>query len=77
MASTGAELLFLRQQFEDRHVGEDGGDAPHRLVTRAGLADDLEVLFAVEQVGKTAANDLVVIEQEQPNRRSGASGGHE
>ena len=49
---------------EHGHVGADGGDPLQGLRSRARLADDLEVVVGLQQVAHAAADDLVVVEQE-------------
>ncbi len=63
---------------DDRDVGLRRGDAGDALGGGAGLADDLDVVLRLEQLPDPAADDLVVVQQEHPNRhgapRSGTRG---
>ena len=52
---------------EDGHVGSQRGDPPGRLLGETGLADDLDVAFALEELLETSAHDLVVVEEEHPD----------
>ena len=49
---------------EDGNVGEEGRDAGHRLGRGARLADDLDVVLGLEQLGDATPHDLVVVEEE-------------
>src|SRR4051794_10295083 len=55
---------------EHGDVGVRHRDPAVRLVRRAGLADDLEVVFLVDQLAQAPAHDLVIVQQEHP-------GGHQ
>ena len=44
--------------------GADAGIRVERLGRGTGLADDLEIVFDLEQLAYTAAHDLVIVEQE-------------
>ena len=55
---------------EDGDVGAQGGDAGQRLGGGAGLADDLDVVLGLQQLGDAAADDLVVVEQEHGDRHT-------
>ena len=57
---------------DDRDVGRGRRDARERLLGGAGLADDLDVVFDLEQLAHTAPDDLVIVEQEHPHRSSRA-----
>ena len=53
---------------EHGDVGRGGRDAPVGLLGGAGLADDLDVVLGLEQLAEAAADDLVVVEEEHPDR---------
>jgi hypothetical protein len=57
---------------EDRDVGAQGRDPDQRLRDGARLADDRDIVLALEQVGDPAPDDLVVVEQEHGDRHGGA-----
>ena len=54
---------------ENGDVRRGGRDAAQRLGGGAGLTDHLDVVLGLEQVGDAAPDDLVVVEQEDPDRR--------
>src|SRR5690606_6058930 len=55
---------------EDGDVGAGGRDAPQSLLGRAGFADDLHVVLRVQHVAQSAPDDLMVIEEEHPERHA-------
>jgi len=57
---------------QHRHVRGRGGDAAVCLLSGACLTDDLEIVFRFEQLAQSAANDLVIIEEEHPRRHVGS-----
>ena len=54
---------------EDRDMRTQRWDAPGRLLGGAGLAHDDDVSLALEELPDAAAHELVVVEQEDPDRR--------
>ena len=52
---------------DDRDVGRRGRNAGERLLGGARLADHLEVFLDLEQLAHPAANDLVIVEEENAN----------
>ena len=60
---------------EHGDVGLRGADPRQRLLDGAGLADDLHVGLEAEQLGDAATDDLVVVEQEDPDRAWSAAHG--
>ena len=52
---------------EHGHVGPQRRDAVSRLHRRTGLADHLDVALALQHVPQAAADDLVVVEQKDPD----------
>jgi signal transduction histidine kinase len=55
---------------EHGDVGLGRGDAAERLFGGAGIADHLEVALGLEQLTDAATHDLVVVEQEDPDRHA-------
>ena len=53
-------------QHGDMRAG--GRDPTDGLLRGAGLADHGQVVFRFEQVAHSAANDLVIVEEEDPGR---------
>ena len=49
---------------EDRHIGAQRGDAGQGLGGGARLADDLDVVLGLEELGDAPPDDLVVVEEE-------------
>ena len=78
-AGAGAAHLHLAADVDAAPVGQpsveqgdlrrERGDAPQRLGGGPGLADDPEVVVRLEQVDEPAPDDLVVVEQEDRDRR--------
>ena len=56
------------------HVRTGLARQPHRLVARAGLADDAESRLSIEQRGETDADHLVVVGDEDAHVRDGRGG---
>jgi two-component system, NarL family, sensor histidine kinase DevS len=50
------------------HVRPERGDPGDRRGRRARLADDLDVAFGLKHVADAPADDLVIVEQEHPDR---------
>ena len=59
---------------EHGDVGAQRRDPGRGLPRGAGLADDLDVAVALEQVAQPAPDDLVVVEQEDADRLAGVHG---
>jgi hypothetical protein len=55
---------------EDRDVRVGRRDPGQGLRDRAGLADDLDVGFGLQERGDALADDLVIIQKEHPDGRS-------
>ena len=53
---------------EDRDIRAQRRDAAGGLLGRAGLAHDDDVSLALEELPDAAAHELVVVEQEDPDR---------
>ena len=53
---------------EEDHVGLVETREPHRVVRRAGLVLDLEVLLRLEQAAESRADELVVVDDEETDR---------
>ena len=53
---------------DDGDVGLDRRDPRHAFLGGSGLADHLDVVVRLEQLAHAAANDLVIVEQEDANR---------
>ena len=49
--------------------GSRRGDPRERALGGVGFADDLDVVLGVEQLPDSAADDLVVVEQEHADHR--------
>ena len=73
LAAGGDAVAVLQPDVEHGDVGIERRDAPHGLVLGAGLADDHEVGFGLQQVTHAAPHDLVVVEQEHRHRSATAS----
>ncbi|GJF21317.1 hypothetical protein SHO565_18810 [Streptomyces sp. HO565] len=52
---------------EHRYVRTGGGDPGERVGRRAGLADDLDVGLARQQIVHTPTDDLMVVEEKYPD----------
>ena len=53
---------------QNRHVRPQRWDDPLGLHGRAALSHHDEIVLGLEQVAQSVPDDLVVIEQEDPNR---------
>ena len=56
---------------EDRHVGTKRGNPSSGLLGQSGLTDHLDVGLGLQQLPDAAAHDLVVVQQEHPDRVPG------
>ena len=57
-----------KAHIKDGHIGTGSGNAVQRISRRARLADHVEISFQAQQISQSAADDLVVIEQEHLDR---------
>jgi hypothetical protein len=69
--TTDRDALAVGQaNVEDGDVRAQRGDAGEGLGGRSGLADDLDVVLALQELGDTSPDDLVVVEQEHGDGHS-------
>ena len=67
--ATHLDAVAVREpHVEHRDVRMGRRDAAECFFGRPGLADDLEIGLLLEQLAQTAANDLVVVEEEDAGR---------
>ena len=61
-------VAFGEANVEYRDIGIERRHPAHRLVFGARLADDGDVALGFKQIAKPTAHDLMVVEQEHPDR---------
>jgi hypothetical protein len=61
-------VAFGKANVEHRDIGIEPRNSANRLVFRVRLADDGDVVLRLQQIAKPSAHDLVVVEQEHPDR---------
>jgi hypothetical protein len=64
----GKAVAFGKRQIEDEDVRTSPVDELERLLVGGSLADDLEAIDAAEDEPETFADEMVVIDERDPDR---------